>query len=412
MNEICKISGLRMHPNYERLADLTCESHAKGRTPLGILQADIALGRLYSYSFRSQSIGAFHATRRALEAVLPVNSLAAVYLARAKELLADLANRSMDIVGEDVRGLISTFHHYCTHVARTMDALNHLCDLQPNGETQRIRSGFVRLMEEITSGNGLRLVRDDAAPDQGSFVVPNLGIKIVPLVYGDHHSWNLAWLDGARADVPYHLHRAGVEIHLGYSPMHGHTVLGEVKAELTEGYAMPIPPDTRHGYTNIGGAQHHVPFVFGSLTYGGWGVFLDVEPMPVDLSELANSSLLSHKLNGTVFLEREIERVVGRTQDIRYAIIPADKTFREGVGGLELSISRITTRGMEFYPDHFCIFSVVRGRGRLEMAGEQVDIGVRDHFGIPSGMKAVLSQIDSQPLVLLDAVLQPTGRKY
>ena len=64
MNDVCKVSRLRMHENYERLADLTCASHLRGRAPAGIAERDIALARLYSHAFRGQVIGAFHATRR------------------------------------------------------------------------------------------------------------------------------------------------------------------------------------------------------------------------------------------------------------------------------------------------------------------------------------------------------------
>ena len=297
-----------MHANYERLADLTCASHERGRAPSGISDRDITLARLYSHALRIHVIGAFHATRTALRNVSVSNPLARVQLLRADELLADLANRAMDSVGHDVRALISTFHHYCTHVARTVDALDGACAVAPSSELARVRDRFVAHMEAITAGNGIHLTQDTGAPEQGSFVVPSLGITIVPLVYGDHHSWNLAWLDGERSDVPYHLHREGVEIHLGYNPLHGYTVLGDAKAELTEAYAMPIPPNTRHGYTNIGSRTHHVPFIFGSLTCGGWGVFLDVEPQPKELEQLKTVPVLSHLLNGTVLLEREIEK--------------------------------------------------------------------------------------------------------
>ncbi|MBM3845912.1 MAG: hypothetical protein FJ405_06465 [Verrucomicrobia bacterium] len=412
MNDACKISRLRMHPNYERLADMTCDSHVRGRAPSGISERDISLARLYSHAFRGQVIGAFHATRSALAAIQPQDRLAGAHLLRADELLADLSNRSMDAVGHDVRALISTFHHYCTHVARTVDALDTASDLERSPALRRVRDLFVGHMETITAGNSLHLTRDTAAPEQGSFIVPNLGITIVPLVYGDHHSWNLAWLDGERSDVPYHMHREGVEIHLGYSPLHGHTVLGDAKAEVTEGYAMPIPPNVRHGYTNIGNRTHHVPFIFGSLKCGGWGVFLDVEPQPCALEQLESSSVMSHKLNGTVYLEREIEKVIERYTSVRYPIIPTEKTDRDGVGGLELSIARVTDRGMELRPDRFCAVSVVRGNGVLEMAGEKIAVTARDHFGIPAGLTAVITDTGREPLVLLDAVLRPADRRF
>ena len=61
-----------------------------------------------------------------------------------------------------------------------------------------------------------------------------------------------------------------------------------------------------------------------------------------------------------------------------------------GVGGLELSIARITERGMELHPERFCTVSVVRGRGLLAMAGEQIEITAHDHFGIPAGLAATM----------------------
>jgi hypothetical protein len=164
MNDVCKVSRLRMHKNYERLADLTCASHLRGRAPAGIAERDIALARLYSHAFRGQVIGAFHATRKALDSFRPTDPVAAVHLLRADELLADLANRSMDLVGHDVRALISTFHHYCTHVARAVDALDTACNLERSPVLSHVRDRFVVHMEAITAGNGLHLTRDTFAP--------------------------------------------------------------------------------------------------------------------------------------------------------------------------------------------------------------------------------------------------------
>lgn len=395
-----------MHPNYERLADLACTSHARGRAPAGIDPRDVTLARLYSHAFRGQVIGAFHATKVALAEVTTTDRLPQAHLARATELLTDLANRSMDLVGDDARALISTFHHYCTHVARTVAALDAAAELLRSTALDRIRERFVAHMEAIAGGNGIHLTRDTGAPEQGSFVVPSLGITIVPLVYGDFHSWNLAWLDGDRSDVPYHLHHEGVEIHLGYGPMHGYTVLGHAKAELTEGYAMPIPPNTRHGYTNIGSLRHNVPFIFGSLTCGGWGVFLDVEPQPIELERLQTTPVLSKRLNNTVLLEREIEKAAAKFATVRYPLIPAEVTDRDGVGGLELSIARVASRPLELSLDRFCALSVVRGSGVVTMGGEERQVTPHDHFGIPAGVEATIRETGSEPLVLLDSVLK------
>lgn len=398
---------MRWHSNYSRLAELTGDSHDRGRTPEGINEREIEWARLYSYAFRAHVIGAFHATRRALLELPSMNPLCSAHITRAEESLVDLANRAMDPVGHDMRALISTFHHYATHVARASDALDRACEQDHRSTLRIVRDRFVEQMETITSSGGIHLTQDTHAPAQGSFVVPNLGITIVPLVYGDHHSWNLAWLDGERSDVPYHLHHAGVEIHLGYGPLRGNTVLGDCRAEVTEGYAMPIPPGMRHGYTNNSSLPHHVPFLFGSLTRGGWGVFLDVEPQPIPLDQLELVSVLSQRMNQTIYLEREIDKAAAKLTSVRYPIIPARATDRNGTGGLELAVARIAGRGLELRNTRFSSVSVVRGRGIVQMAGEERELSAHDHFGVPAGIVARLQPTGSEPFVTLDAVLKP-----
>jgi mannose-6-phosphate isomerase-like protein (cupin superfamily) len=408
MSHASSIPRLRTHANYDRLVALAAESHARGRDPFAATPRDIALARLYSHAFRRHVIGAFHATRRELAAVVDAGP-ATAEIARATESLADLADRSMDPVEHDIRALISSFHHYAVHVGRVVESLGRACDLASGawrGSLAVIRERFVAHMEAITAGNGLSLTRDTAAPAQGCFQVPNLGITIVPLVYGDHHSWNLAWLDGAKSDVPCHLHREGVEIHLGYGPLHGDTILGDVKAEVTEGYAMPIPPGTRHGYVNIGSRMHHVPFIFGSLTLGGWGVFLDVDSRPTEAADLAVVPVTAAELNGTVFLEREIAAAAAAQATCRRTLIPAARTDRDGTGGIELSVAALVTEPLVLVADRFRAVSVIRGSGTLALAGEQVALAPHDHFGIPAGLPATLTADGGEPLVLLDATLE------
>ncbi len=407
MDSAGSVSRLKLHDNYRALCELAQQCHQRGRAVEGIGDRDITQARLYCYAFRLHVIGAFHATRSALETTTGVDGVVSLQLRRACESLSDLTNCSMDPVPADERALVSTFHRYSTLVARTVEALDAARSASNNAQVAGIRDRFVEHMQAITGCNGIYLTTDTHAPEQGTFVVPNLGIIIVPLVYGDHHSWNLAWLAGERSDVPFHLHHAGVEIHLGYSPIHGYTVLGDCKAEVNEGYAMPIPPGQRHGYSNIGTQTHHVPFVFGSQLRGGWGVYLDVEPSPMELEKLRTKPVTSRELNGTIFLEREIEAAASKPHAVRYPIIPARLTDRDGVGGLELSVSRASPRGLTMELDRFCAVSVVRGKGTIHMGGEVRPISQHDHFGIPSHVTAVIKSADNSPLVLLDAVLKP-----
>jgi len=266
---------LPLHTSYSQLLEKVHASHDQGRRTDQIDRADIDLARLYCYAYRIHTIGAYHATRLVLTEHPVQDPVARAHLQRAVEQLDDLANQGMELVPDDFRAVISTFYYYDRGVRRVLDALEQAYFSSRDATLDRIGQRFLQLMGEISAGNGLYLTRDTGAPEQASFVVPNLGITIVPLVYGDHHSWNLAYLKAPNLDVPFHRHHFGVEIHLGFEPLEGYMVLGNCKAPvLGEGYALPIPPMTRHGWVNTSGDEHHVPFIFGSLYQAGWGGFL------------------------------------------------------------------------------------------------------------------------------------------
>lgn len=401
---------LEVHSEYQRLREKSRHSHRHGRSAEGITPEEIARARLYSYAFRMHTIGAYHATRVAIEERPKASEPAMLHRRRAVETLRDLADQAMDPVPRDFRALLSTFHRYDTRVGRVLEAL--VADADASGDEQigRIGGRFSEIIGEITNSNGIHVTRDTGAPGQASFVVPNLGITIVPLVYGDHHSWNLAYLEsetGTPRDVPVHRHHQGVEIHLGYEPIEGFTILGDCGAEVTEGYAMPIPPMIAHGFTNTSGTPHHVPFIFGSLQQAGWGVFLDVEAQPCEMEKLRRVPMGSDAMNGTVHLVREIDAAVQRRISHRATLIPASRTDRDGSGGLELSVARIDEQGLEITPsDHFRIVSVVRGAGTVDLEGIPREIGAHDHFGIPARMRASLRGQSEDPMITLDAVIK------
>ena len=54
--------------------------------------------RIYSYAYRLHTIGAFHATRQALQARPLSNALAEAHRERAIELMTDLANQGMTLL--------------------------------------------------------------------------------------------------------------------------------------------------------------------------------------------------------------------------------------------------------------------------------------------------------------------------
>lgn len=393
---------IEAHPNYQLLVEKSAKSHAEGRSLGHVNDADIAWARLYSHAFRGHTIGAFHATRLALKSLAPPSAA----IDHAIEVLEDLANAAMDPIESDFRALLSTFHRYHQGLLRVLADVKTGVTDSGFEQLARIRDRFVAAMRQILTCNGIYLTRDDYVPDQASLIVPNLGITIVPLVYGDQHSWNLAYLPGPTRDVPRHLHRHGIEIHLGYSPMHGYMVLGDHRSEVTEGYALPIPPNTRHGYINSGDRAHNVPFIFGYPKFGGWGVFLDVEPHPAEWKDLTDVPHAGPAMNHAIYLEREIAAAARETQSLRWTILPAARTFGQGIGGIELAVARVTRDGLRLPADSFRIVSIVQGDGFVEMAGLRRSLSPHDHFGIPAGMAATLYQRGEQPFVLLDALLK------
>ena len=117
------------------------------------------------------------------------------------------------------------------------------------------------------------------------------------------------------------------------------------------------------------------------------------------------------ELNGTVFLEREIAAAAAATATLRRTLIPAARTDRDGSGGIELSLAAVAGESVVLAAEGFRAVSVVRGRGRLSIAGEEVAVVPRDHFGIPAGLPATLTAEDGEPLVLLDATIERSSAR-
>jgi mannose-6-phosphate isomerase-like protein (cupin superfamily) len=332
------------------------------------------------------------------------SALPADAVVRAKAPLADLAAVSLDPIANDFRALVSTFHRYDTLLRRALGELDALA--RQDNAMQTARDRFLAHVERITQSGGIACTRDDELPAQSSFIVPNLGITIVPLVYGDHHSWNVAFLAGASASVPRHQHERGVEIHLGFGKLRGDTLLAHQRCEVSEGYAMAIPPRTPHGFANTSGHDHYLPFVFGSRSMGGWGVFLDVEPQPIELEALERVPRSESCLNGLVYLDRQIELAARSAETVRWILVDSHATFRPDCGALVLAIAAITGDGLTLPADGFRAVSVVRGSGVVQVGSCQQAVSAHDHFGIPAAAEARLRPTGREPLVILDAVLQ------
>jgi mannose-6-phosphate isomerase-like protein (cupin superfamily) len=393
---------------YAQLLDKARWSHANGRNVFHILQTDVDAARLFSYGYRSQAIGTFHATRVAIEAAESgvTGPYVKTCLLQARILLDQLEAKAGEIVPRDFRALISTLYYYDQWVNQVAEVLEKPSERGTNSRLEIIRQRFVQNVATISSGNGIYVARDLVLPEQGAFIVPNLGISIVPVIYGDYHSWNAAFLTADQVGVSVHRHHKGAEIHLGFSPVKGRTILGNIFAEVSEGYAMAIPPMTDHGFFNTSGHDHIVPFVFGSLTMTGWGIFFDVEPRSNTGVERREHPLESPAMNHSIFLERAIHRARTQTTVSREVLIPAERAGSQEIGGLELAINRVHGEtGLS--SDHYRIVSVRSGKGRVRIGAAQTEVTEHDHFGVPAGLACTLTQLGDDPLVFLDAMILP-----
>jgi hypothetical protein len=398
------MNRLKLHDNYQLVRKAAAESHGNQRKIEGISEEIILSARLYAYGFRGQIIGTFHATAQALEKLADLKT-AETETQQAKEELRALGALSVELVPTDYRAVLVNFYRYDQGISRVLENLDLAAKKASSDELRAVQAHFIKAIERVTASSGIVIARDDEIPEQASFVVPSLGITIVPLVYGDQHSWNMAFLSDENLDVPRHLHREGIEIHLGMGSLHGETCLGAYRAEVTEGYAMPIPPGTPHGYINRVRHEHRLPFIFGSRRLGGWGIIPDVNPQPIEAADLKAVSVESKEMNGAVMLDREIATTAKSTGNSRRALISGERTFSPLAGGISLSIARIADGEMIYQPAQYQIVGVVRGRGRVTIGSAGAELTPHAHFGIPAGAQATITALDQEPLVLLDAIL-------
>ncbi len=400
---------LRASEAYSELIEKAAWSHAHGRATAHLAAPDVVSARLFSYGFRAQTIGVFHATQVVLQsqAQREIAAYARDSLQRACELLDQIAARAMDPICGDHRALISTLHFYDRAIHQVDELMNRADEFGTQAELVKIHDRFLANIERVTSGNGIYIANDLELPEQGVFVVPDLDISIAPFIYGDYHSWNGAFLLGARPGVAVHRHHRGAEIHLGYSPVRGQTILGDRFSEVEEGYAMPIPPMTDHGFFNTSGEDHVVPFVFGSMQAGGWGVFFDVEARPGEQQKRKQAPLESEAMNQSVLLERAIREIQHSSAWKREVLIPAHRAGSRAIGGLELAITHGGPDSCEIDSEHYRIISLRSGRVRVQIGKAEAEAAAHDYFGIPARVKCRLTPIGQEPLVFLDAMIRP-----
>ncbi len=385
---------------YDELIEKTATSISKGRDPRLFNARDVALARMFCYAWRSQTIGLFHTIRSRLES-LRSTAPSDHTLAETRHTVVLLQQFATWPIPRDFRAALGPLwsYHVLGHRLEQLLAENmsRHPDLSPLCRSLR------QLLDDIRTCGGIWVGRCDRVVPERIFQVPGIAVEIQPVVYMEHHSWNVARLGPESVGRTVHKHSRGVEIHLGFSPLHGLTILGDCAAEVEEGYAMPIPVGTPHGFDTLREEIHLLPFIFGSNCYAGWGIFFDVEPVPPPSASLKRVRLNAPEMNGSLYLERELRRLLDHGRPGRFVLCPPERTRSEGIGALELAAVLTENRWHET-PDRDVILALWQGRARLETAGSSRALEPGDHVGIPAEVAYELIAQDG-PVLCLDARL-------
>jgi hypothetical protein len=392
---------------YLRLREKVLWSHERGRYIFHLDADDIARARLYCYAYRSQTIGLFHRCREVAQQQLTAQNGLSDLWHTCLQLAICLQSLGAAGVPPDARAAIVHFYLYDHLAQQLLDVLGKLSErtgsASPAGS---LEEALRRYFNKLQQSDGFWTSRDDPVDEHSRFQVPNLSVEIAPLVYLEHVSLNVARVGPDSVGRTVHRHRAGVEIHLGFSPLRGSTILGECQALVDEGYAMPIPAGVFHGFDNTSGREHWLPFIFGSRALSGWGIFFDVEPRPSPVA-LRTVPLESKPLGPSLYLERALEELAMNPTAKRRIFIPAERTASPGVGALELGATASRSEPVSFVPSEDQILSFRSGQATVRVGPAEGRIGPHDHVGAPKGLPVFICPDPGELVVWLDVCCLP-----
>jgi hypothetical protein len=151
--------SLQVSDGYQQLIEKARWSHAHGRSVEHIQPSDTDLARLYSYAFRTQTIGLFHATREILATRQQAHP-AAAELPDADRLLHYLETKAVDPIAGDFRALLSTLYSYDEWSRLVLEVLGNFLAHNHDLRVAHLRNRFLSGIENVTKSNGICLTKD------------------------------------------------------------------------------------------------------------------------------------------------------------------------------------------------------------------------------------------------------------
>jgi len=358
----------------------------------------IPQSRLYNYGFRSL-IGSLEVTKeRIIEVFGRSNEQAKWHLRQVINQLDQLDMLSQLEVPNDFRALTVTFsfHHKALHSIR--DDLREASEIS-DGRVTQISRNFEQALRSVVDKNGLYLANWKEPEEWNMQFFPDVGLKVVKLVYANRHSLNLAIIPKG---IGPHKHSNTSEVHFSLEQTDGDQITRGYRLNVTEPYAVPIRPDEWHGYEEHRYATpHQLLFLTGSKQILGWGIVIDrsvTESSKLNLTPIPSQEIA--KTQG-VLLARAIEDLESKVsyKALEKKLIDFSKT--KGITLSAVAVPYVWSDNSEDVID-----IVVKGRGELIAVNNATKIREGDAFAIPFGIEYQVRNSDGEPMILLSSKLE------
>jgi len=362
------------------------------------LEKWISQARLYDYGFRSL-VGSLEVIREKVqEACIRTLGEDKWYLTQVLNQLDQLDMLRQLEVPNDFRAITVHFAFHHNALSSIKANLERACAISDHGLEQTLQN-LVKSIKAVTDGNGLFLANWKEPEEWSTLYVPDVGLKVVKLIYANRHSMNLAAIPSR---VGTHRHADTSEVHFSLDPTDGDQIVGCFRLHVTEPYAVPIKPSEWHAYEeNRTSRPHQLLFLTGSKRILGWGIVIDriitesskLNLMPLDIEEIDRV--------GGVLIERAVQDVESHVSNeaLQKQLITASSS-----GGITLGLVAIPHMWKSHSQD--VIHLVVKGTGELTVLNNKTKIKDGDVFAIPSGMVYEVSNQERRPLILLSSTLQ------
>ena len=197
------------------------------------LKALIPQSRLYNYGFRSL-VGSLEVTKdRIIEVFGKSNEQEKWHLLQVIDQLDQLDMLSQLEVPSDFRALTVNFafHHKALHSIQ--DNLRQASEIS-DGRVTQISRNFEQALRSVVDKNGLYLANWKEPEEWSTQFFPDVGLKVVKLIYANRHSLNLAIIPNG---IGPHKHSNTSEVHFSLEQTDGD--------QITRGTVSTSPNHTR-----------------------------------------------------------------------------------------------------------------------------------------------------------------------